>query len=174
MFVDATSGHNKVEFQTLFSTQETIKAIKRCEQKARDNRITVQGCQFKNGSSFMSRSLREHPLEEGQTSPISRARSHHQNGKAKRGMKTTMGSARTMSPHSASHWSDTEDAGPWSVSVQQAVWINNHLLSRNAGLSPHDLWSKTKHPLRKSHNAHAFGCPVCVLQKRLLDGMSTP
>ena len=119
----------------------------------------------------MSRSLREHPLEEGQTSPISRARSHHQNGKAKRGMKTTMGSARTMSPHSASHWSDTEDAGPWSVSVQQAVWINNHLLSRNAGLSPHDLWSKTKHPLQKSHIVNTFGHPVHVCPS---DRMSAP
>ena len=39
IFVDAATGHIEVEFQTHFSTQETIKAIKRCEQKARDNGI---------------------------------------------------------------------------------------------------------------------------------------
>ena len=60
------------------------------------------------------------------------------------------------------------------MSVQQAVWINNHLPSRKTGLSSHDLWSKTKHPLRKLHDTHVFGCPVCVLQKRLSDGMSMP
>ena len=85
-----------------------------------------------------------------------------------------MGSARAMSLHSASHLSDAADAGLWPMSVQQAVWINNHLPSRKKGLSPHDIWSKTKHPLRESHNAHAFICPVCVLQKRQSDKMSAP
>ena len=42
IFVDAATGHIEVEFQTHFSTQETIEAIKRCEQKARDNGIIIQ------------------------------------------------------------------------------------------------------------------------------------
>ena len=58
------------------------------------------------------------------------------------------------------------------MSAQQAVWIHNRVPSGKTGLSCHDLWSKTKHPLRESHDVHVFGCPVCVLQKRLLDGMS--
>ena len=118
MFVDTASGHIKVKFQTFFSAQETIKAIKRCEQKVRDNGITIQEHQFDNGSSFTSQSLKEHPLEEeGQTSQFSGAGSHHQNGRAKRGMQTTMGSARTMSLHSASHWSNVSDSSPWPVGV---------------------------------------------------------
>ena len=134
----------------------------------------IQEHQFDNGSSFTSRSLKEHPLEQGQMSQFSGAGSHHQNGRAKRGMQTTMGSARTMPLHSASHWSDVSDSSLWPMGVQQAVWIHNHIPSRKTGLSCHDLWSRTKHPLRKLHNAHAFGCQVCVLQKRLSDRMSMP
>ena len=37
--MDAATGHIEVAFQTYFSTQETIEAIKRHKQKARDNGI---------------------------------------------------------------------------------------------------------------------------------------
>ena len=66
-FVDAAPGDIEVEFQTFFSAQETIDAIKRCEQKARDKGIVIQECQFDNGSSFTSRSLKDCLLEQGQT-----------------------------------------------------------------------------------------------------------
>ena len=79
MFVDAASGHIKVKFQTFFSAQEKIDAIKRHEQKARDKGIMIQECQFDNGSSFASRSLKDFPLEQGQTCGFSGAGSHHQN-----------------------------------------------------------------------------------------------
>ena len=134
----------------------------------------IQECQFNNGSSFTSRSLKEHPLEQGQTSQFSGARSHHQNGRAERGMQTTMGSATKMPLHSASHWPDVSDSSLWPMGVQQAVWIHNCIPSGKTGLSCHDLWSRTKCPLHELHNVHAFGCPVCVLQKRLSDGMLTP
>ena len=42
------------------------------------------------------------------------------------------------------------------------------------GLSLHDLWSKTKHPLGERHNLDAFGCLAGVSWKWLLDGMSIP
>ena len=48
-FVDAASGHIEVEFQFSFSAQETVDAIKRCEQKARDKGIAIQECQFDDG-----------------------------------------------------------------------------------------------------------------------------
>ena len=63
--MDAASGHIEVNFQTHFLTQETIKAIKCHELKARDNAIIVQECQFDDGSLFAAKSLKEHLLEEG-------------------------------------------------------------------------------------------------------------
>ena len=50
IFVDTASSPVKVKFQTHFSTQETIKATKRCELKARDNGIIVQKHQLDNVS----------------------------------------------------------------------------------------------------------------------------
>ena len=86
LFVDAASGHIEVEFQTFFSAQETIDAIKRHEQKARDKGIMIQECQFDNGSSFTSKSLQDCLLDQGQTCRFSGAGSHHQNGRAERGI----------------------------------------------------------------------------------------
>ena len=60
------------------------------------------------------------------------------------------------------------------MGAQQSVWIHNHIPSRKAGSSPHDLWSKTKCPLCELRNVHAFGCPVCIPRKCLPDRMSAP
>ena len=115
--MDAASGHIEVEIQMIFSTQETIKAIRRHKQKARDNRIIVQECQFENGSSSASKTLKEHLTEEGQTSRFSGAGRHHPHDRAKQGVQTAMGSAQMMTLHCASHWSDAADTGLWPMSV---------------------------------------------------------
>ena len=85
-----------------------------------------------------------------------------------------MGSARTMLLHTALHWLDVADATLWPMSVRQAVWVHNHLPPRKTGLSPHDLWSKTRYPVMKLHDIHVFGCPIYVLEKKIADGRSIP
>ena len=109
IFVDAATGHIDVQLQTFFTADETIEAIRNYKAKCQDNWIIVQECQFDNESSFTSQTLRDFLREKGQTSQFSGPGSHHQNGKAKRGIRTVMGSARTMLLHSASHWSDVAD-----------------------------------------------------------------
>ena len=172
--MDAATGHVDVEFQTHFSSEETIQAMKNCEDRCRDNGIIIQEHQFDDGSSFTSESLRDCPTDNGQTSRFSGAGSHHQNGRAERGIRTIMGSARTMLTRVALHWPDAADAMLWEMGVKQAVWIHNHPPPRQTGLSPHNPWSKTKFPLMKLHDIHVFGCPVCALQKKPADGRSTP
>ena len=137
--MDAATGHIDIEFQTCFSSEETVQAIENCEDECRNDGIIIQECQFDDGSSFTSRSLRDHSRENGQTSRFSGAGSHHQNGRAEQGMRTIMGSAGTMLLHAALHWSDAADATLWPMGVRQAVWIHNHLPLRQIGSSPHDL-----------------------------------
>ena len=67
IFVDAATGHIEVEFQTFFSSEETIQAIENCEKKCSDNGMIIQECHFDKRPSFTSRTLQEHPREEGQT-----------------------------------------------------------------------------------------------------------
>ena len=42
------------------------------------------------------------------------------------------------------------------------------------GLSPIDIFTKTRFPLSKLHDLHVFGCPVYVLKKQLADGKKIP
>ena len=58
--MDAATGHIDVEFQTFFSSEETVQAIKNYKDKCRDNGIIIQEYQFDNGSSFTSQSLRDY------------------------------------------------------------------------------------------------------------------
>ena len=74
--------------------------------------------------------------------------------------------------HAAIHWPQLADPSLWPMAVRHAVWIYNHIPNVTTGLSPIDLWSKSRFPLRKLHNLHVWGSPVYVLQKRLADGKS--
>ena len=172
LFVDASTGFIHVEFQSHLSSQETIQAVESFEKHALDNGIVVQAYQSDNGSAFTSSAFRTHLQTKAQVALYSGAGSHHQNGKAERGIRTIMAMARTMLLHSAIHWSEVADPTLWALSVRHAVWIYNHIPNINTGLSPIDTWSKTRFPLRKLHSLHVWGCPTYVLHKKLADGRS--
>ena len=74
--------------------------------------------------------------------------------------------------HAAIHWPDVADPQLWPLAVQHAVWIYNHVPFVGTGLSPFDVWTKSRFPLRELHHLHVFGCPVYVLEKKLADGKS--
>ena len=82
-----------------------------------------------------------------QTNCYSGAGSHHQNRRAECAIQTIMGMAQTMMIHSAIHWSKIADATLWPMCVNHAIWIYNHVPNMNTGISPNDLWFKTKFPL---------------------------
>jgi hypothetical protein len=172
MFVDASTGFVHAEFQSHLSSDETIQAVDNFESMARDNGIIISEYASDNGSAFTSTVFKNRLHQQGQVSRFSGAGSHHQNGKAERCIRTIIAMARTMLLHAAVHWPEMADASLWALSVQHAVWLYNHLPSPSTGLSPMDLWSKTRFPLRKLHDLHVFGSPVYVLQKRLSDGKS--
>ena len=172
MFVDASTGYVHVEFQSHLSASETIQAVTEFESAARDHGIIIAEYTSDNGSAFTSAAFRSHLQQQGQVSRYSGAGSHHQNGKVERSIRTIMAMARTMLLHAAVHWPDMADPTLWPLSVCHAVWLYNHLPNISTGLSPIDLWSKTRFPLRKLHDLHVFGSPVYVLQKRLSDGKS--
>ena len=57
--MDAATGHIAVEFQTVLTQEETLKAIQKYEDKAKDCGIVVKEYQFNNGGAFTSYKLRE-------------------------------------------------------------------------------------------------------------------
>jgi len=54
------------------------------------------------------------------------------------------------------------------MAAQHAVFLVNHMPRLNSGLSPQDLFSKTRWPQRKFHD------PVCMLEKQIADGEKSP
>ena len=84
VFVDAATGHIGVEFQTALTQEETVKAIQRCEDKAKDCGIIVKECQFDDAGAFTSKQLSKRLKEKDQDSRHSGPGSHHQNGRAER------------------------------------------------------------------------------------------
>ena len=159
--------------QSNLSSFETLKAVQNFEKIALDNGIIIKEYQSDNGSAFTSKMFKDHLEQQGQTSIFSGAGSHHQNGTAERNIQTIMAMAQTMLLHAAIHWSDVAaDPTVWPLAVRHAVWIHNRIPNVSTGLSPMDTWSRTRFPLHKLHLLHIWGCPTCVLEKRLADGKS--
>ena len=172
IFVDAATGWINIQFQSHLNSHETISAVDSFEALARDNGIIVKGHQSDNGSAFTSKDFKAWLAANQQFSQLAPPGSHHINSKAERNIRTVMAMARTMLLHAAVHWPDQSNLSLWSLAVKHAVWIFNHIPHPSTGLSPNDLWSKTKFPLNKLTDLHVFGCPVHVLQKKPADGKS--
>ncbi|KAI2491272.1 hypothetical protein MHU86_23291 [Fragilaria crotonensis] len=85
-----------------------------------------------------------------------------------------MSIARTMMLHSAIHWPDVADASLWPMAVQHAVFLHNHMPNQVSGLSPVDVFTKSRWQQHKFHDLHVWGCPVYVLDKSIADGKKLP
>ena len=79
---------------------------------------------------------------------------HHQNGHAETSIRTIMTMARTMMLHAAVHWPDMADPALWPMAVHHAVYLYNHLPNPSTGLSPHDMYARTRVPLKHLHDMH--------------------
>jgi len=76
--------------------------------------------------------------------------------------------------HSALHWPQVADSSLWPSCVAQAVFLWNHIPDPSTGLSPSDLFSRSRYPIEKFHDLHVWGCPAYVLDKTLADGKKIP
>jgi hypothetical protein len=99
---------------------------------------------------------------------------HHQNGVAERNIQTIMAMARTMMLHAAICWPETAEASLWPMAVNYAVHIHNHMPNRTSGLSPIDLFTRTRFPTHKCNDLQVWGCPTFVLDPRMQDGKKLP
>ena len=89
-------------------------------------------------------------------------------------MQTVMSVARAMMLHAVMHWPDVVDATLWPMAVAHAVFLFNHVPQMTTGLSPHNAFSRAHWPQHKFHDLHVWGCPVCILEKALVDGKKLP
>jgi hypothetical protein len=174
IFVDQSSGHIHVEFQSSMSSHATLRAKESFESICRDYGVVPQKYLSDNGTAFTSANYRHHLMQFAQIQRLAGVGAHHQNSRAERAIQTIMSISRAMLIHSSIHWPDLSDASLWPMAVQHAVHIWNHVPNPETGLCPSDLFTRTRFEQAKLHDIHVFGCPVYVLDKSIADGKKIP
>ena len=174
MFVDHASGFIHIEHQVSLSSHETLKAKEKFESICRSHGITPQEYLADNSKTFTSAEFSEHLDKFHQVMHFAGVGAHHHNGVAERNIRTVMAIARTMMLHSAIHWPSVADATLWPLAVTHAVFLINHVPDPRTGLSPSDIFTKTRWEQRKFSDLHVWGCPVYVLDKMISDGRKLP
>ena len=174
IFVDHSSSFIHVEFQSSLSSHDTLRAKLAYERMCRDSGVVIQTYMSDNGKSFTSKEFAEHLSEYYQTSKFAGVGAHHHNAQAERAIRTIMSIARAMMIHAGIHWPDVAKASLWPMAVSHASFLWNHVPSPATGLSPSDLFTRTRWSQRKFHDLHVWGCPLYVLDKSLQDGKKIP
>jgi GAG-pre-integrase domain/Zinc knuckle len=174
IFVDHASGYTYIHHQVSLTTHATIESKEAFEAFCRDHGVVVSEYLSDNGTAFTSAAYRDHLLSFEQTTKFAGVGAHHHNGVAERAIQTIMSIARTMMLHSAIHWPDVANSNLWPLAVDHAVLLFNLMPNPETGLSPHDLFTKTRWRQSDFQNFHVWGCPVYVLDKTISDGKKLP
>jgi hypothetical protein len=174
IFVDHASSYIHIEFQTSLSSHETLRAKLAFERQCRDVGVVVQTYMSDNGTAFTSKDFSDHLTDFKQISKFAGVGAHHHNAQAERAIRTIMSISRTMMIHSGIHWPDMAKASLWPMAVAYACYVYNHVPRPDSGLSPSDIFTKSRWPHKRFHDLHVWGCPVYVLEKSLQDGQKIP
>ena len=174
IFVDHSSGYIHIEFQNSLSSHETLRAKLSFEKICRDFGVVVKTYMSDNGTAFTSKDFTNHLSQYHQISKLAGVGAHHHNAQAERSIRTIMTIARTMMMHAGIHWPEVAQASLWPMAVSHACYLWNHVPDPTNGLSPHDLFTRTRWPHRRFHDMHVWGCPVYVLNSAIRDGKKIP
>lgn len=174
IFIDHASSYIHVECQTSLSTHETLRAKLAFERHCRDYGIVVQKYMSDNGKAFTSQDFSNHLTAFDQVSKLAGVGAHHHNALAERAIRTIMSISRATMIHAGIHWPDMAKASLWPMAVAQSCYIYNHVPDPSTGLSPADIFTKTRWPHKRFHDLHVWGCPTYVLDKALQDGKKLP
>ena len=75
-----------MQLQSFLSSADTIQAVEQFENNARDHGVIIQEYHSDNGSAFTSQAFRQKLMDKDQSCRFAGAGSHHQNGRAERGI----------------------------------------------------------------------------------------
>ena len=174
IFNDHGSGYIQVVFQSHLNSSETIQVKVEFEKHCQDFRVIPQTYLMDNGTAFTSKAFQEHISSFNQVVRFAGVGGHGNNGIAERSIRTIMSISRVMMLHSGIHWPQVADTALWPMAVSYAVLLWNHVPQVDTGISPHDLFSRTRWPQHRFLHFHVWGCPVYVLDKTITGGMKLP
>jgi hypothetical protein len=137
--------------------------------------VTIKNFHSDNGV-YDASMFRDDCISKDQSQTFSGVGAKHQNAVAERNIQTICYWARHMMVHAAVHWpsNGSDNIRLWPFAVQHAVWLFNRIPNRITGLTPLEVFTKTKSDHRDLQRAHVWGCPVFVLDPCLQDGKKIP
>jgi hypothetical protein len=174
IFVDHASGFIFVEHQVSLNSHETLKAKETFERMCRNTGVMPQQYLADNSKTFTSAEFSRNLANFEQVIRFAGVGAHYHNGIAKRNIRTIMAIARTMMLYSAIHWLDVADPTLWPLAVKHAVFLVNHMPNPRTGLSPSNVFTKTRSEQRKLTDVHVWGCPEYVVDNMISDGNKLP
>jgi hypothetical protein len=173
IFVDICTGKVWAYHQVSLSANDTIRSKMTFERDCHTHGVGVQAYHGDNGIFNSAEFLRELDSK-GQGLQLSGVGAHHQNGVAERAIKTVMERARTLMLHAAIHWPEARDEQLWPLAVDYSLHLWNNTPKEGVGLSPEELFSRSKGDGSSMLNSHVWGCPTYVLDPKLQDGKKLP
>jgi hypothetical protein len=173
LFADAATGFISVHHQVSLTAVETITSKLKFEREAYSAGVSVKDYRTDNGI-YTSREFARELETKGQGITHSGVGGHHHNAVAENNIGHIVRSARTMMIHAALRWPAGMDKDLWPLAMSHAVHIYNHTPKQDSGLSPMELWTRTKSSHSVILNARPWGCVGYVLDPRLQDGMKLP
>ncbi len=173
LFVDHASGKifNFCKYSN--NTIETIQSKYCLEFLAKQEGITIHEYHSDYGV-FASKAFKDICASMGQKHSFSGVRAYHQNGIAKRNIKTVAQWACANMLHFARHWPSQACVCFWPQAIDYALWVFNRLPNPTNRLSPNMLWLSCFASTEEFNRAHVFGCPVYVLDAALQDRHKKP
>lgn len=167
MFCDAASGFIHVEHQVTFTAAEPHKP-RQILNAPLPNMGSPSRATHRQRRLLVTR-LMAKVAKHGQSIGFSGVGAEWQNDTAKNSIETMATKARTMMIHASLHWPDECQECLWPMAVSCGAHLHNHIPNRESGISPAEDFSDTVANCEVLHNAHVWGCPVCVLQPKLSD-----
>jgi hypothetical protein len=169
-----TTGFIRHHHQVSLQVGETLQGKNRFEKDSAQFDVQIKSFRADN-APFNAAEFKNDLENKGQTISFSGVGAHHQNGAAKRSIKTITSWARTMMLHAILHWPEQTTLDLWPFAMDQAVYCWNHLPSKNERISPLEAftWSRFSN-YEHLKRLHVWGSPCYILDLRLQDEKKIP
>ena len=153
LFCDAASSKVSIYMQSSFTVEETIQSKLKYEKECQAEGVVVSSYSSDNGV-YAAKDYMSELLEKGQGIRRSGVGGHHHNGKAENAIRTVTRLARSMMIHAALRWPAQADKDLWPLALQHAAHLYNNLPDTSSGMTPNEIWLRTKSNYSAIHHAH--------------------
>ena len=119
-----------VEQQLVFSTSKSIRAVITFDKLCLDNGTLIQKFLADNGS-FKAKDFVNHTRNKNQRIQYCGVNAHQQNSITKHNIRTVSDMSRAIMLHASLWCKNRIDSSLWSMAVDYATYVFNHLQSHN-------------------------------------------